>query len=258
MKISKIEKKKRLYLLELDDSEQLYITEDTIVRFMLSKGMTISPETLTEIKSFSQFSYGKNLAIYFISFQVRTKKEVKDYLIKHEISKEYLDKILSSLEEDKWIDDTKYVTSYLNQNALNGDKGPAVIKQKLLQKGISLSDITDALVNLDFYPLAEKVGGKTLKKYQNKLPSKALEEKVIQTLVNKGFSYEQAKSVSQDLAIEEDHEQSQSLLEKELDKQWRKYSRKYEGHELKQKLFQSLYRKGFNSDSISQILRDYL
>lgn len=101
---------------------------------MLSKGMTISPETLTEIKSFSQFSYGKNLAIYFISFQVRTKKEVKDYLIKHEISKEYLDKILSSLEEDKWIDDTKYVTSYLNQNALNGDKGPAVIKQSFSKK----------------------------------------------------------------------------------------------------------------------------
>ncbi|MCC9843124.1 recombination regulator RecX, partial [Streptococcus agalactiae] len=31
MKITKIEKKKRLYTLELDNTENLYITEDTIV-----------------------------------------------------------------------------------------------------------------------------------------------------------------------------------------------------------------------------------
>ncbi|HEO6825338.1 TPA: recombination regulator RecX, partial [Streptococcus agalactiae] len=30
MKITKIEKKKRLYTLELDNTENLYITEDTI------------------------------------------------------------------------------------------------------------------------------------------------------------------------------------------------------------------------------------
>ena len=59
MKITKIEKKKRLYLLELDDSEKLYITEDTIVRFMLSKGMEITEQELSEIQDYAQFSYGK-------------------------------------------------------------------------------------------------------------------------------------------------------------------------------------------------------
>ena len=42
MKITKLEKKKRLYLLELDQAESLYITEDTIVRFMLSRDKEIS------------------------------------------------------------------------------------------------------------------------------------------------------------------------------------------------------------------------
>ncbi|MCK1247215.1 recombination regulator RecX, partial [Streptococcus uberis] len=46
MKIQKIEKKKRLYLLECDNGDSLYVTEDTIVHFMLSKGMEISPEQL--------------------------------------------------------------------------------------------------------------------------------------------------------------------------------------------------------------------
>ena len=54
MKITKLEKKKRLYLLELDQAESLYITEDTIVRFMLSRDKEISQEELKEIQTFAQ------------------------------------------------------------------------------------------------------------------------------------------------------------------------------------------------------------
>lgn len=59
MKITKLEKKKRLYLLELDSDQTCYITEDTIVRFMLTKDKEISPQEFAEIQTFAQFSYGK-------------------------------------------------------------------------------------------------------------------------------------------------------------------------------------------------------
>ena len=36
MKITKLEKKKKLYLMELDSQQKYYVTEDTIVRFMLT------------------------------------------------------------------------------------------------------------------------------------------------------------------------------------------------------------------------------
>ncbi len=71
MKITKIEKEKRLYTLELDNTENLYITEDTIVHFMLSKGMIVNAEKLENIKKFAQLSYGKNLGLYYISFSSR-------------------------------------------------------------------------------------------------------------------------------------------------------------------------------------------
>ena len=66
MKITKIEKKKRLYFLEIDQKESLYVTEDTIVKYMLTKGMTIDKKQLEDIKIFAQFSHGKNLALYYI------------------------------------------------------------------------------------------------------------------------------------------------------------------------------------------------
>lgn len=257
MKITKIEKKKRLYLLEVDESEKLYVTEDTIVRFMLTKGMVLDEETLKEIQIFAQFSHGKNLALYHISFKQRTEAEVRKYLTEHEISSEIIGQVLETLKEDRWIADAKYVENFISQNMNNGDKGPFVLKQKLLQKGIAAQLIDQEMERADFSELAEKVGQKLVKKYQAKLPAKALKDKVVQALSNKGFSFSQAQAAFASLEIENDEENELDLLYKELDKQYRKYSRKYEGYDLKQRLIQALARKGFGFDDINSALRDY-
>lgn len=258
MKITKIEKKKRLYLLELDETEKLYVTEDTIVHFMLSKGMNITEQELKEIQEYDQFSYGKNLALYHLSFKQRTVKEVNDYLRKHDMEEETIAHVINSLKKDNWLDDAKYAHAVINANLLSGDKGAYALKQKLMQKGIAASIIDDELHQHDFTNLAETVAQKLLKKYQGKLPEKALHDKILQQLINKGFAYEEAKIAYQSLTIENDDEEQQELLYKELDKQYRKYSKKYDGYDLKQRLTQALARKGFDFSDIASALKEYL
>ncbi len=258
MKITKIEKKKRLYLLELDSKEKLYITEDTIVHFMLSKDKIISQEELKEIQSFAQFSYGKNLAFYFLSFKPRTEKEVKDYLNKHEIEEEIIPQVLKDLKKDKWIDDFQYTQAFINQNMANGDKGAYVLSQKLAQKGISKSTIDEALSEQDFFPIANKAGQKLYKKYTGRYPSKAIKDKIQQNLLNKGFDYQTTKQVLETLAIKKDQEDDLTLIYRELDKISPKYQKKYEGFALKQHLTQALARKGYDFSDIASALRDYL
>lgn len=258
MKITKIEKKKRLYLLELDETEKLYITEDTIVHFMLSKGMNITEQELKEIQEYAQFSYGKNLALYHLSFKQRTVKEVNDYLHKHDIEEETIVHVIDNLKKDNWLDDVKYAHSFIHFNLLSGDKGAYALKQKLMQKGIATSIIDNELHQHDFTNLAETVAQKLLKKYQGKLPTKALHDKILQQLINKGFSYEEAKVAYQNLTIEDDDGNQQELLYKELDKQYRKYSKKYDGYDLKQRLTQALARKGYDFSDIASALREYL
>lgn len=258
MKITKIEKKKRLYLLELDKTEKLYITEDTIVHFMLSKGMNITEQELKKIQEYAQFSYGKNLALYHLSFKQRTVKEVNDYLRKHDMEEETIVHVIDNLKKDNWLDDAKYAHAVINANLLSGDKGAYALKQKLMQKGIAASIIDDELHQHDFTNLAETVAQKLLKKYQGKLPTKALHDKILQQLINKGFSYEESKVAYQNLTIEDDDGNQQELLYKELDKQYRKYSKKYDGYDLKQRLTQALARKGYDFSDIASALREYL
>ncbi len=258
MKITKLEKKKRLYLMELDGQQTSYITEDTIVRFMLSKDKVISKEELTEIQDFAQFSYGKNLALYHLSFKARTEKEVREYLNKYDIEEKIISQVIANLKEDNLINDRQYAYSVINANQLSGDKGPYVLIQKLSQKGIAKSTIEDVLMDFDFSEVAQRVAEKLLKKYTGKLPARALQDKIIQSLTNKGFSYSDAKSAFDELDSQVDQETTQELIFKELDKQYTKYARKYEGYELKQRLTQVLARKGYDFSDIASALREYL
>ena len=258
MKITKLEKKKRLYLLELDNDQSCYITEDTIVRFMLTKDKLISQEEFAELKSFAQFSYSKNLALYHLSFKARTEKEVREYLDKYDIEDTIASQVIANLKEDNWINDHQYAYSIINANQLSGDKGPYVLAQKLSQKGIAKSTIEEVLKNFDFSEVAQRVAEKLLKKYNGKLPARALQDKIIQSLTNKGFSYSDAKSAFDNLDSQVDQETTQELIFKELDKQYTKYARKYEGYELKQRLTQVLARKGYDFSDIASALREYL
>ena len=72
---------------------------------MLTKEMILDKDQLEDIKSFAQFSHGKNLALYFISFKQRSEKEVKDYLFKHEINPHIIPKIIDNLKRiiDWWL-----------------------------------------------------------------------------------------------------------------------------------------------------------
>ena len=244
--------------MELDHQQTSYITEDTIVRFMLSRDKVISKEELTEIQDFAQFSYGKNLALYHLSFKPRTEKEVREYLKKYDIEDTIASQVIANLKDENWINDRQYAYSIINVNQLSGDKGPYVLTQKLAQKGIAKSTIEDVLKDFDYTEVAQRVAEKLLKKYQGKLPARALQDKVIQNLTNKGFSYADAKSAFEDLDSQVDQETTQELIFKELDKQYPKYARKYEGYELKQRLTQVLARKGYDFSDIASALREYL
>ena len=244
--------------MELDHQQTFYITEDTIVRFMLSRDKVISKEELSDIQNFTQFSYGKNLALYHLSFKVRTEKEVREYLKKHDIEDTIASQVIANLKDENWINDRQYAYSIINANQLSGDRGPYVLTQKLAQKGIVKSTIEDVLKDFDHTEVAQRVAEKLLKKYTGKLPARALQDKIIQNLTNKGFSYPDAKSAFDDLDSQVDQETTQELIFKELDKQYAKYARKYEGYELKQRLTQVLARKGYDFSDIASALREYL
>ena len=58
----------------------------------------------------------------------------------------------------------------------------------------------------DFSEVAQRVANKLLKKYEGKLPARALQDKIIQNLTNKGFSYSDSKNAFDQLDSQVDQE----------------------------------------------------
>ena len=153
--------------------KNFYITEDTIVKYFLSKDKEISEEALKEIQEFAQYSYGKNLALYHLSFKARTTKEVRDYLTKYEIDSGIIDKVVRQLKEDKWLDDRQYARNLIEANLLSGDKGPLLLQQKIQQKGIPKSILQEILVDYDFSEVIDRTAIKTRKKIPREISVKS-------------------------------------------------------------------------------------
>lgn len=259
-KIITLEKKKRLYKVVFDNDQTIYVTEDTIVHFLLSKETHIEASEVDKIIAFSDFSRGKNLALYYISFKQRTKKEVVTYLMDHDITRNQTFKIIDDLTNSGFIDDTAYAASFIQEKVLAKSFGPYQIERKLMDKGIDKAIIQDELAEsydvdtqLDTATyLAEKL---VMTKY-SRLPLKALKLKVTTHLTQKGFSYDISKLALTNLELESDPENEQDLLQIELEKLLKKYRRKYDGYDLKQRVTNGLARKGFDFDSINRELRE--
>ena len=66
--------------------------------------------------------------------------------------------------------------------------------KRFLKKGVAKAVIQDVLQEFGMTEVAERTAEKLLKKYQGKFPARALQDKIIQNLTNKGFSYSEAKN----------------------------------------------------------------
>ncbi|HLR18711.1 MAG TPA: recombination regulator RecX [Staphylococcus sp.] len=259
-KITKIEvqkKNKERFNLYLDDEFEMGIDIDTFVHFNLKKGQVVEANDMEEIQIYEQYRQGINEAIQYISYRKRTDHEVIQHLTKKEISESVIAKVIDYCHNQKLIDHNDYANSLKNTMILTTDKGPGIFKQKLRGAGVEQS-IIDQYAR--FYeqeqPMEDilKVANKVLK--QKKGPLVKRKEKLTQSLMQKGYSFEKIKEVMDEMDFSQPEEELDELLQLELEKVYNKYARKYSDRKLVNKTIEGLMRKGYKYDKIKAKLEE--
>ncbi|MCL2676621.1 MAG: recombination regulator RecX [Streptococcaceae bacterium] len=271
VKITEIKKLKRLYKMSLDQSitldifdeekDKLYICEDTIVKYFLTKDKEMSLQELEQLVNYDQFAQGKSLALYHLSFKARTAKEVRTYLSENNINANQINQVIEHLEEIGVLNDYSYAENFIQGKVATASSGPYQIRQKLGIKGIS-TDIIDRAVNQIYteekqIEVACKLAEKYARQKEDKYILKQLKQKITEHLIAKGFTYSIAEIVIDDLDLEPDDQHENDLLYRELDKVAPRYARRYDGYERNQKITMALARKGFDFDDIRSAIDDY-
>lgn len=257
--ISKIEPQKRKgrYNVYINDMFAFGVDEEVLLRFELKKGLHVTPELQKEIEAEDTFAKAYSKTLNYLSHSLRTEKQIRDYLIKNEIDI-YTDRIIGTLKEIKLIDDLIYSESYVRTMANVNQKGPRNIEQDLKQRGVSEHTIMDALMEYPEEQQLENAIDLAEKKWMKTKNSSTFEsiQKVKQYLVNKGYNFEQADQAISTIDTEKDQDEEYRSLEKQAEKAYKRYARKYEGYELNQRLRAFLYSKGFQNELINRYLEE--
>lgn len=244
MKIEKFTKlKSGQYKLNLDDNTNILLHEDLILKYELLIYREIDNEKIEQLLEENKSYIAYDLALNYLKVKMRSKKEIKDYLLKKEISEELINNAIEKLETQGYIGDLTYTKAFINDRINLSNDGPYKIKEQLIKLGINEDVILKELevFNKDLeQSRIEKLIAKQIKTNHNK-GLYLLKKKILDYLVNLGYSKEIVISLIDKVSIDEDE-----IKRKEYDKLYQKLSKKYSGKELEYKLKQKMYQKGFN------------
>lgn len=243
MKIDKVKKLRNgKYKLIFDNEENIVTYDDVIIDKMLFNGKEVTNEILSEISINNKFYEIYNKILRMITIKWRSRKEIEEYLNKQEISEERKKMILIILTDNGLINDKRYAKAYAN-DAVNLHKhGPLRIKEDLLKQGVAEEIIENVIYALDPSEIEDNMVSIILKKNRlnHHYSAKFLKNKLSHELLELG--YERMK-INEKLNMLV--KSNPDIVRKEYDKLYERYSKQYSGLELKYKIKQALYLKGF-------------
>ena len=248
MKITKFKKVSNdKYKVYLENNEVITLFEDVIINNNLLITKEILEEEKDSILKENNNYDAYNLALKYLSIKMRSKKEIVEYLSKKEISKDNINGIIERLEKNNFINDRKYAEAYIKDQINLSNNGPYKIKNNLINLGIKEDVIDELLSKIDNEIIMDKLTKLINKQLKIKKGSKnMLKIKLVNYFSNLGYD----KGIILDILNNSDIKTNGEELKKEYNKLYYKYSKKYDGSELKYFIEQKLYQKGYTKEEI--------
>ncbi|MFA9559260.1 recombination regulator RecX [Evansella sp. AB-rgal1] len=249
-----------VYITDPKSKEEQYgftVSEDILIRRHLSKGLELSEEDIETIRSEDNIDKAFQKTLNYLSYRMRSEKEVLDYLKDMDIPNEKALQILDRLKELQFLDDQMFANAFVRTKKNTQKKGPKLIEQELYEKGISQKRIDVALQE---YPLQEQIDNAiavAIKKSSSYRSDglRMRKQKLYQFLLQKGYTSNVINEAIEVSLKEQDVEDVEwTALNKQGEKALKKFS-KYDEWEQNQRIKQQLYQKGFTMDLIDRWLQ---
>lgn len=241
MKIISYKKKKsNIYEVTLSNNESVLLYDDIILKYELLTKKEIIEEQLKRIildnsKYFVYYAMLKD-----ISKKLRTEKELKNKY--KDYDSDAVNYSISRLKEEKYLNNELYIRAYINDVVNLKLIGPLKIRNNLYNLGFNIDEINQYLQVIEDNVWQEKIN-KLIKKELNSNHSysgKVLKMRIQNKISNLGFELNMIMNLlnNYDFSLKEED------YLKEKEKALKKYSKKYSGYLLEQKVNNYLYQKG--------------
>lgn len=252
--IKKIKVSKKNISLIFSQGEKIQISQNAYLSTFLYEGKTLSDKEVNQLVELTSLSSLLNYAFNVVSKRRLSEQQMYEKLIKKKDNVEAANNVIAKLKASNLLDDKAYMKSLV---AFDNERNYG--KNKML-KHLKEQGIPDIMVNeISFSTDVEEKKAKVLlpsleKKYE-RLSFENKRRHIYSTLLARGFSSEIARNTINDIKRGSKEEEKEKLA---IDYQTIKtrFKRKYDGYQLKQKIYGALVNKGYQYQDIKEILGD--
>lgn len=209
MRITKIEGQKKhpsRKSIFVDGKFAFGVSDDVLLKFGLYVGEELEQSDTEKILQAENVETAKQKVMRFLSIRPRSKKEIRDYLLRKEYAGDIADTIVAKLESLKMVDDEAFARMVCRDSLLKKPMGEKMLRQVLFKKGVPKPIVDSAMLEF-FTPsseLAMAVKAAERQQARVKRSSKSVDEvhakkKLLDYLVRRGFSFNTALSATKQI-----------------------------------------------------------
>ena len=236
--------------------EKIKISKEAFVSSYLYEGKSLSKQEIDKLLEITAMSGLLAYALQVVSKKHLSEKAMFDKLKAKEENFCVIKNVINKLKETGLLDDQAYMKDLIawdNERCFGKNK----IVKHLKDKGIP-----ESLINkVKFSELNEKRKAKLLlPRLEKKYSQYAYENKkrhIYQALLRQGYDNRTAIEVADETKKNFDKVEKQ-ILKKDYEKIKNRFSKKYQGYELKQKIYNALLSKGYKYQEIKTVLEDFV
>ena len=251
-KISRQKRNQERYNIYLNEEYAFSVDEAILIQYSLTKGKVLDDLTVDEIAFDDEIQRSFNRALSFLSYQMRSEHEVHEKLKALEFGEAVIQEALQKLKKLGFLNDESYSKALLETKKKTAKKGPRAIQKDLEKKGIDKKlqqKVLHSFSEEEQLQLAIQLAEKAVRNERRKTPSQ-MKQKVQEILTRKGYTFSIVEQVLGKIELSKNDDEWTEMIQQQGDKVWRKYAHKYSDYELKMRVKQALYQKGFPNEKI--------
>jgi len=183
---------------------------DRLVGAWLHVGQVLTDEQINEIVAKDTTDSAYLAANRFLSYRLRSKKEVVDRLIQKGFTSDQIDRVIERLEEERLVDDQRFATSSAESRKVFRPRSKSWISRELRTKGIPSPQIEKALSEIGSdAQLALLAAQKAHRRWKDNY-YEDFRQHCSAFLARRGFTYESIREVLPQIwAVIEDENQTE-------------------------------------------------
>lgn len=196
--------KKNKAIIDTDEGYSVILERTTVLEYSLHEEDELTEEELTDIIRYDMEERAKSLALNYVSYRLRSEKEVSDYLRGKDFDSEVCSAVISHLRELEYLNDTEFAKAFVKDRLQLSKHGKSRIEFELKLKGIDPLIIQEALQGIGTSELQNAV--LLIRKKAKDLSDFKERRRITGLLARKGYSYDMISRAISLAATEADDE----------------------------------------------------